>query len=554
MPQKRVSALAGVINAARLVVGRDEVITDITNDSRMVQPGSLYAALPGEHVDGHAFIDDAIRAGARAILCSQPPAHVPDGVAVFQSSRPRFALSELADLFFDRPSDRLQVVGVTGTDGKTSTVYFIQQLLQTADMSSAFLSTAGMSVGDTEQANRLHQSTPEAPVLHGALNDMAAAGNNFAVLESTSHGLSAKTCRLAHVRYRAAVLTNLTHEHLEFHGTYERYRDEKANLFRALDSGRYGDRADFQAAVNSASARPTTLKRPVTSAVSSSIRSWSEGAREVRRSDERFGVVNLDSPEAAFFAGVTSQPVFGYGMDTTRGAVWAADVRPDATGTNFSLGFGDSAVQTRLSIPGVFNIENALAAVLTVALLTDHDPIYLAPILANLCPVRGRMNVVVSTPFAVIVDYAHTPGSFLRVLPYFREHTRGRLIVVFGSAGERDREKRPLQGEIADQFADLIILTDEDPRGESRTEVLDQIAGGCPGREDGEDIRKIPDRREAIIAALSLAQPGDTVLLLGKGHEASIIGPDGAVPWDEELVAREELARLGIELKRESSS
>ena len=149
----------------------------------------------------------------------------------------------------------------------------------------------------------------------------------------------------------------------------------------------------------------------------------------------------------------------------------------------------------------------------------------------------------------MIVDYAHTPGSFRQVLPYFREHTRKRLIVVFGSAGERDREKRPLQGRIAGQFADLIILADEDPRGESRTEILDQIAAGCPGRENGKELWKIPDRREAIITALSLARPGDTVLLLGKGHETSIIGPDGAVAWDEELVAREELAKLGVEPK-----
>ncbi|MCK4516853.1 MAG: UDP-N-acetylmuramyl peptide synthase, partial [Spirochaetaceae bacterium] len=300
MPQKRVSALADAINAAHLVVGRDEIITDITNDSRLVRPGSLYAALPGEHVDGHTFIDDAIRAGARGILCSRPPPQVPEGVAVFQSSKPRFALSELADAFFDKPSDRLEVVGVTGTDGKTSTVYFIHQLLQAVGMSSAFLSTAAMSVGDTEHANLHHQSTPEAPVLQRALSSMVAEGNSFAILESTSHGLSAKTCRLAHVRYRAAVLTNLTHEHLEFHGSYECYRDEKANLFRALDSGRYGDTAHFQVAIDSASRRT-----PQPAAANPTLAPPGPGVRDVRSSGERFGVVNLDSPEAAFFASVT---------------------------------------------------------------------------------------------------------------------------------------------------------------------------------------------------------------------------------------------------------
>jgi UDP-N-acetylmuramoyl-L-alanyl-D-glutamate--2,6-diaminopimelate ligase len=552
VPQKRVSALAAHINAAQLVAGGGQTITGITNDSRRVVAGSLYAALAGEHVDGHEYIDAAVQSGARGVLCSRLPSPLPEGIAVFESAQPRLALSEIANAFYDMPSDALQVIGVTGTDGKTSTVYFIHQLLEACGMRSAFLSTAAMKIGDSEQANRLHQSTPEAPVIHASLREMVAEGNRFAVLESTSHGLSAKTCRLAHVAYRAAVLTNVTHEHLEFHGTYERYRDDKANLFRALDSGRFGETASFHAAVDEVSTADSTITADVVPGRTPGpppVRSWDESARAVGSSDGRFGIVNLDAPDAWYFANATKQPVFGYGIGATSGTIRATDIQADSTGSRFTLRCGDVSAPARLNVPGVFNIENALAAVLTVALLTDRHPTAFVPEIVNLRPVHGRMNVVCSSPFAVVVDYAHTPGSFRRVLPYFREHTSGRLIAVFGSAGERDIEKRPLQGEIANEFADIIILADEDPRGEPRMEILNQIASGCPDRREGTDLHKIPDRREAISTALTMAQPGDTVLLLGKGHESSIIGRDGPSPWDEESVAREELARLEIGLQ-----
>lgn len=508
-------------------------ISSVTNDSQKVETGSLYAALTGEHLDGHTFIDDAIRSGATAVLCSRLPNNRREGVAYFHTSAPRPALSEISDIVYGRPSEDLDVVGVTGTDGKSSTVYFLYQLLTAAGWHTSFLSTAGHAIGAAEQSNLFHQSTPEAPEVHRLLRAMADSGSRTAVLESTSHGLSAKTCRLAHVRYRAAIFTNLSHEHLEFHGTYEQYRDDKANLFRALDSGRMPPEALFHANGSRPESRtpdPANENRPI-------LTSWPEAGIQ-----GRFGIVNLGSPEASYFASATRCPVVGIAAGTTEGALSARNIAADATGSSFIMRASGRERDVRLTVPGVFNVENVLGAVAAAALLTGTGPLDLAGSVPQLRAVSGRTEIIQSEPFVVAVDYAHTPGSFSKVLPFFREHTQNRLIVVFGSAGERDRTKRPIQGRIADEFADTIVLTDEDPRGEEPLAILDEIAAGCSRRIEGEDLFKVTDRKEAIKHAIGLAQPGDTVLLLGKGHEVSIIYETGDIDWDEAAVAREMLS------------
>ncbi len=496
-------ALTQQLTHSRLVGSAgDQEITDITNDSRQVVPGSLYAALRGQHVDGHTFIPQAIAAGAAAVLCEEMPREPRPDVAWLVAPNARLALSELSDRFYGSPSRSLFVIGVTGTDGKTSTVSFIHQLLSAVAGRSAFLSTAAMQIGPREEPNLLHQSTPEAPEIHRTLRRMLDHGSRYAVLESTSHGLSRRTCRLAHVDYGAGVFTNLSHEHLEFHGTFEQYRDDKANLFRALDT------------------RDVSTDLP-----------------------EPFGVVNGDDPNALYFRSATTRSVVTYALESPAD-YGARTIELKTAGSRFTLITPAGSLPCRLPVPGRFNVLNALAAIATVAHIGFKVEV-LADAVSRLQPVRGRMNVVLASPFPVIVDYAHTPGSFESVLPFFQEHGAGRLIVVFGSAGERDVAKRPLQGAVADRYADVIVLTDEDPRAEDRMEILRQIASGCPGRIAGEDLLLIPDRREAIRRAVSLARPGDTVLLLGKGHETTIIGPHEATPWDETEVAKEEIGRLG---------
>ncbi|MCX7039789.1 MAG: UDP-N-acetylmuramyl-tripeptide synthetase, partial [Spirochaetes bacterium] len=351
---------------------------------------------------------------------------------------------------------------------------------------------------------------PEATEIHGMLREMADAGREYAVVEATSHGLSSKTNRLGDVIFDAGVLTNVTHEHLEFHGTFETYRSDKANLFRALS--------------------PTPVKDIPC---------------------PRFGVVNADDPNAEYFRQCARVPVYAYsakGGEAGAGAVdlAAIDVHSDITRTSFLLARAGASEPARLRIPGPFWVENLLAACLAVSLVLEIDPLSLAPHLESLTGVQGRMDYVdKGQPFAVIVDYAHTPGAFEKLFPWIRRHARGRIIAVFGSAGERDREKRPLQGRAAAAFCDTIILTEEDPRGENSREILEQIASGCEGKIRGRDLLLVPDRSEAIRLAVSRAAPDDVVLLLGKGHEGSIIGAQGPREWDERAEAERALRGLG---------
>ncbi len=494
-----VAALTSRLKHANLeregVLGKVEAIT---NDSRVVKPGSLYAALPGAHADGHSYIQDAIDAGAAGILCAREfydaMEKPTNAVSWIVTDNPRMALSELSDRFNGSPSREIPVIGVTGTDGKTSTVYFIHQLLSLSGERSAFLSTAAMQIGTTEEPNLLHQSTPEAPVVHASLRRMIDEGATAAVLESTSHALSDKTARLAHVAYRGAVFTNISHEHLDFHGSFEQYRSDKANLFRRLDTS---------------------------------------------RPNETFAIINAHDEHADYFASAATGRVFRYGIEIDAEYV-CKEVVTSATGSSFRIHHGDSSVKARLRVPGAFNVLNTLAAIAAVHELTGIDIGELGRHVETLRSVSGRMEVIAEHPFSVIVDYAHTPASFETALPFFREHTEGRLISVFGSAGERDRGKRPQQGAIADEHCDIIVLTDEDPRGEDSISILNEIAAGMR-RSVGDKLLLIPDRRTAIREAFSLARPGDTVVLLGKGHEASIIGRDGPLPWNEAEIAREEL-------------
>jgi UDP-N-acetylmuramoyl-L-alanyl-D-glutamate--2,6-diaminopimelate ligase len=256
-------------------------------------------------------------------------------------------------------------------------------------------------------------------------------------------------------------------------------------------------------------------------------------------------VVNADDPSAPYFRKAARVPVFSYGL-TEPADLGARAPRADLSGTTFLMTHAGRDAEARVAIPGPFWVENSLAACLTVARALEIDPLTLAPHLQKLKGVKGRMDyVVLGQPFAVIVDYAHTPGAFEKLLPWVRAHTPGKTTVVFGSAGERDSAKRPLQGRVASAHCDTIVITDEDPRGEDRMAIIEQIAAGCVDKTRGRDLFLVPDRREAILLALTRAAPGDTVMLLGKGHEGSIIGPEGAASWDERSEAEACLRTLG---------
>ena len=491
-------------------------INSLEYDSRKVESGSLFFALPGLHVDGHKFVDAAIKRGARAVIHQNELAEYREGILYIKVRDSRFSMSPIADAFYGSPSRRMGIIGVTGTEGKSTTVYLIYQLLDLLGKKTGFISTVQQGDGLTEKWTSEHQTTPEAVTIHRLLAEMWHNGAEFAVLESSSHGLSKKNNRLGDVDFDAGVVTNVTHEHLEFHGTFEQYRSDKAELFRALDlsSHRKEDRAgEFYV--------------------------------------PSFGVANMDDPSAGFFAAATKQKTYTF---STRGAKADFSVRrveSEAGGNRYEVFIATNGKTIALQdkLPGAFNAGNVLAGLLVVSNLLSLDIEDLAPLVPQLKPVRGRMTAVNrGQPFEVLVDYAHTPSSFETVLPPLRERldsSGGRLICLFGSAGERDTKKRKIQGEIAARYSDIVILADEDPRGEEPMAILEEIAQGCfaahgcetsQGRASvirNETLFLIPNRPEAIRKAISLARKGDLVLLLGKGHENSIIYAHETIAYDE---------------------
>ncbi|MBN2354196.1 MAG: UDP-N-acetylmuramoyl-L-alanyl-D-glutamate--2,6-diaminopimelate ligase [Spirochaetales bacterium] len=484
----------------------DPVIRSLDYDSRRAGPGSLFVALRGVHADGHRFLKDAAGRGAAALLTEDDASGI--GLPWVRVKDARAALSRLSARFFGEPSRHLYVIGVTGTDGKSTTVSFIHQLLEALGYLAGFLSTVAHQTGGEPADNPFRQSTPEAPEIHSLLAAMRDNGKRFAVVEATSHGLSARTMRLADVFFDAAALTNVALEHLEFHGSLERYRNDKANLFRALSRN---------------PGKPHGLPRAA--------------------------VVNADDAHWRLFADAASEAgVTAVRYAVRRDADWrATDLSPGPGGASFSVRHGGRDLPARLAVPGDFNVENFLAAAAVVCAATGRAPAEVCALAERLKPVRGRLESVArGQPFRLVVDFAHTPQAFGRLLPALKRETAGRLIVVFGSAGERDTAKRRLQGEAAARAADVVILADEDPRGENPAAILEEIAAGCAGKKRGEDLFLIPDRREAIGRACALARPGDTVALLGKGHEKSIAYKDGARPWDEKAAAEEALKALGF--------
>jgi UDP-N-acetylmuramoyl-L-alanyl-D-glutamate--2,6-diaminopimelate ligase len=486
----------------------------VTEDSRHVAPGDLFVAIEGLHVDGHDFVERAEAAGAAAAIVARPVV----GAALPQLvvGAPPAALADAPTWSIGDPSHGLGVVEITGTDGKTTTSFLAVAALEAAGLRSGLVGTVATRIGAVQAANPEHTTTPGAPLLQRTLRAMADAGDGVAVVETTSHGLAAD--RVRGIAYDVAILTNLTHEHLDFHGTWEAYRDAKLSLFERL-------------AVGGAN--------PVKELAG---RRWPKAA-----------IVNGDDPNAGAFIGVAQEAgarVVTYGTDDAAD-VRASRVEEDAHGIRVGVEGVAGARTLGLRLAGRFNVHNALAVVALGAVL-DLDPEAVADGLSGVPGVPGRMERLdLGQPFGVIVDYAHSPAALEKVLGLLAPTAAargGEMIVVFGSAGERDTEKRPMMGRVAGRLARLVIVTDEDPRGEEREAILDDIARGAEaaGKRRDRDLFLIPDRPAAIEAAFERARPGDIVLLAGKGHERSIIGPDGPVAYDERAAAAAALARLGF--------
>jgi UDP-N-acetylmuramoyl-L-alanyl-D-glutamate--2,6-diaminopimelate ligase len=488
-------------------------IRGVTDDSRAVEPGMLFVAIKGLHVDGHDYVERAAGRGAAAVIVERPLPEITLPQLIVE--RAPLGLATAAAWWFGDPSHELGVVGITGTDGKTTTSFLAVAALEAAGLSSGMIGTVATKIGGTREPNPEHMTTPGAPSLQQALRAMVRAANRAAVVETTSHGLAAD--RVAGIAYDVAVLTNLTHEHLEFHGSWEAYRDAKLSLFERLAGG------------------PQNPPKEIAGRV------WPKAA-----------IVNADDPNVGAFIGVAQEAgarIVTYGTDASAD-VRATHVEEDAHRLRISYEAPSGAATVDLRLAGRFNVHNGLAVVALGEVL-ELDPAAVRAGLESVESVAGRMERLdAGQPFGVVIDYAHSPASLEKVLGLLAPLAAARggdVIAVFGSAGERDTDKRPMMGRIAGRLCRLVIVTDEDPRGEDSHVILDAIARGAEaaGKRRERDLWLIAERPAAIAAAFERARPGDIVLLAGKGHEQSIIGPDGPVPYDERTAALDALAAMG---------
>jgi len=475
-------------------------VRGIAYDSRKAQPGTVFVAVPGFHRDGHDFARDAVARGAVAIVAERPlDVSVP--VAVVPDVRA--ALADLAAEFFDHPTRRLRLVAVTGTDGKTTTVHLVSDVLEAAGERTGYATTVDFKLGESEWANETRQSTQEAVEVQEFFAELLVAGGTWGVLEATSHALALR--KLRHCDVDVAVFTNLSPEHLDFHGTLQRYLEAKGLLFEMLGRG---------------------------------------AAKGVAKA----AVLNADDPRWRYLADrARDARVITYAVDALAD-VQAHIVASDARGSHLQItAFGERAEVT-LPLVGRFNVYNALAAA-AAGLAAGATLQHARAALSQARAVRGRMERVdLGQPFTVIVDYAHTAESLDKVLSLLRPLTPGKLIVVFGAAGERDRAKRPALARVAAAHADFFVITQEDPRLEDPVRILEEIEQGAleAGRRRAVGYEVIDDRRAAIVAAIGRAEEGDTVVLAGKGHEGSMIVGEQKRPWDEAGAARAALRARGF--------
>jgi UDP-N-acetylmuramoyl-L-alanyl-D-glutamate--2,6-diaminopimelate ligase len=493
----------------------DVLVRGVTEDSRAVRAGSVFVAVPGLHVDGHDYVPAAAAAGAAAVILERSLPDIDLPQLIVERTPP--ALAAAAAWWYDDPSRRLGVVGITGTDGKTTTTFLAASALAAAGIQPGLVGTVATEIGGLRERNIEHTTTPGAPMLQRLLRAMVDAGDRAAVLETTSHALAAD--RVAEIAYDVAILTNLTHEHLEFHGTWERYRDAKLSLFERLATGSGNP--------------PKTLAG----------RTWPKAA-----------IVNADDPSAGLFVGVAQEAgarIRTYGTQSSAD-IRATHVEEDARRLRVTYVAPSGEATLELRLAGRFNVHNALAVVALGDVL-ELDPAAVRRGLEAVTGVPGRMERLErGQPFGVVIDYAHSPASLEKVLGLLAPLAAaqgGSMITVFGSAGERDTEKRPMMGRIAANASRIVVVTDEDPRGEDREAILDAIARGAEaaGKRRDHDLLLIADRPAALAAAFERARAGDIVLLAGKGHEASIIGPEGPRPYDERSAAIAALAALGYD-------
>lgn len=463
----------------------DRNVTNITSDSRQVTPGAIFVALKGAAEDGHKYTDDAIARGATAIVV-QDRVNVPQDICQIVAPNSRHALAVMADIFYDHPSGRLKTIGVTGTNGKTTITYLLRSILQVAGKKVGLLGTINY-----EMAGRVipaSNTTPGALDVQRYLSEMAADGAQYAVMEVSSHALD--QYRVDAVNFACAIFTNITPEHLDYHPTFDAYLTAKGKLFRYLPRG-------------------------------------------------SVGVFNADDPNSITLAQRTKASQVWYGIDNP--AAFSAELISmglDGASIRLLTPVGQIEVQTPLiGVHNVYNILAAAAATVSMGVGLNET----AAGIQALAGVPGRLERIdEAKDFTAFVDYAHTDDGMSKVLAALRPLTDGKLIIVFGCGGNRDKTKRPRMGRVAQELADIVVVTSDNPRHENPKAIIDDILAGT---KPSDDLYVEPDRKKAIEAACRLAGPDDVVLVAGKGHETYQLFEDTVVPFDDRVVIREYIRR-----------
>ncbi len=476
-------------------------VTGITLDSRAVKPGQLFVAMKGGSVDGHDFIPEAIENGACAVVGEK----VIKGISIpyIRIENPRQALTWLSAAFYDWPGRKLTVIGVTGTDGKTTTTNLIYQILLAAGIRAGMISTVNAVIGNEIVDTGFHVTTPDAHDVQHFLAKMVESGLTHVVLETTSHGWA--QFRVDACEFDIGVVTNITHEHLDQHGSYENYRAAKARIFSSLER---------------------TLPK--------------------NNGNPRLGIINRDDISFDYLNDFikVKKLSYGFGEDADVRAVGA---KCDQFGIQFKIVSDDFRVDISSKLLGKYNISNCLAALAVTVVGLGIKPEIAAKGISALQSVPGRMEIVdLGQDFTAIVDFAHTPNALKVTLEAAREMTKGRIISVFGSAGLRDKEKRRMMAETSAELSDFSVLTAEDPRTESLAGILAEMAAGATstGGVEGQTFWRVADRGDAIRFALHLAHSGDIILSCGKGHEQSMCFGETEYPWDDRIAMRAALAEL----------
>ena len=477
------------------IIGDAKVkISSIEHDSRKISEGSLFVCFEGEHFDGHNFINQAFQAGAKAILTTRNNVEVPSGMSILIVPDILKALAVIVPYFYDYPSKKMRVIGVTGTNGKTTTTYMIRSILINAGYRVGLIGTIQTMIEN--EIFPIHNTTPNVIDLQHIFFEMLKRSIDYVVMEVSSHALAEN--RVAGIEFDTAVFTNLTQDHLDYHGTMENYLRAKTKLFDEVSR--------------------SGLKNNKTAVVNVDDEASGEILQHVSCNRLTYGIKNNSDLKAA-----------------------EVDVRAD--GTKFKIRGEFGVMKLNLHVTGIFNVYNVLAAV-GATLAEKIDPAVISKTLEHFKSVPGRFErIFADVPFTVIVDYAHTPDGVENVIETARQIVKNRVITVFGCGGDRDRTKRPIMGRLAADLSDIVIATSDNPRTENPTEILKEIEVGIKEKIGEKIYNCIEDRHAAIFHAVEIAQPGDIILILGKGHEDYQILKDRTIHFDDREVAHEAIAQ-----------